>query len=397
MPAEHRMNPAELRASLALSTVFFLRMFGLFLILPVFVLYAETLPDGTPLLAGIALGCYGLTQALFQVPFGAASDRFGRKKVIVSGLILFGIGSITAAATDSIYIIIIGRIIQGAGAIASAIMALTADLTRETQRSKAMALIGASVGFAFMLSFLAGPVLNPFIGVPGLFYLSAGLSVVAILIVVFAIPDPDSPVQGMSRRYTFTDVLRYRQLYVFYAGIFLLHMILMANFVAVPLVLRDHVAIDAARHWEIYLPVLLLSALIMVPFLLLGERLNLVGLFFRGAVALMVIAQFGLINWNDTITGIATTLTLFFIAFNYLEATLPALISRAAPPEQKGAALGIYSTSQFIGTFIGGVFGGYLYQFHGIDTVFLGCFIVSLIWLTGILVNKKLPINGSTG
>lgn len=388
MHAENRMNPAELRASLALSTVFFLRMFGLFLILPVFVLYAETLPDSTPLLAGIALGCYGLTQALFQIPFGMASDKLGRKKVIICGLLLFGIGSITAGTTDSIYIIILGRILQGAGAIAAAIMALTADLTRETQRSKAMALIGAAIGFAFMLSFVAGPVLNPFIGVPGLFYLSAGLSVVAILIVVYAVPDPDNPVQGLSRRYTITDILKNRQLYVFYTGIFLLHMILMANFVAVPLVLRNQAAIDAAHHWQIYLPVLLLSGLIMVPFLLLGERLKLASVFFRGAIAIMVVAQFGLINWNDTIAGIAITLTLFFLAFNYLEATLPSLISQAAPPEQKGAALGIYSTSQFIGTFIGGVFGGYLFQFHGIDTVFLGCLIISVLWFTGLLLTK---------
>jgi predicted MFS family arabinose efflux permease len=386
------MTAGELQSSLALALIFFLRMFGLFLILPVFVLYAETLPDATPTLIGLALGCYGLTQALFQVPFGMASDRIGRKPVIVAGLLIFMLGSVIAGSADSIFIIILGRALQGTGAIAAAIMALAADLTRDTQRSKAMAIIGISIGFAFALALIAGPALNPLIGVPGLFYLSAGLAVFAIITLFVLVPTPDKYHYHAYQEELAGNVLPVladKKLLRLYISIFILHMILMASFVVIPLILRDLVGIASDHHWQIYLPVLIISALIMVPFLVLGEKYNKTGLFFCGAVFLMILVQFSLFIWHMSVTLITVLLTLFFLAFNYLEATLPALITKAAPQSKKGTALGIYSTSQFIGTFTGGLAGGYLYDHYGLTVVFVFSGIVSIFWLFALLIMQN--------
>ncbi len=388
----NKMTAGELQSSLALALIFFLRMFGLFLILPVFVLYAETLPDATPTLIGLALGCYGLTQALFQIPFGIISDRIGRKPVIAAGLLIFVLGSVIAGSTDSIFIIILGRALQGTGAIAAAIMALAADLTRETQRSKAMALIGISIGFAFALAFIAGPALNPLIGVPGLFYVSAGLAVVAMITLFVLVPTPDK-----FHHHAYQDeltgnilpVLVDKKLLRLYISIFILHMILMASFVAIPLTLRDFAGIGSDHHWQIYLPVLVISALVMMPFLILGERYNKTGLFFCGAVFLMILVQFGLFIWHMSATSITVLLILFFLAFNYLEATLPALITKAAPQSKKGTALGVYSTSQFIGTFTGGLAGGYLYDHYGLVSIFIFGGIVSIFWLFTLLIMQN--------
>lgn len=386
------MTAGELQSSLALALIFFLRMFGLFLILPVFVLYAETLPDATPTLIGLALGCYGLTQALFQIPFGMISDRIGRKPVIVAGLLIFMLGSVIAGSADSIFIIILGRALQGTGAIAAAIMALAADLTRDTQRSKAMAIIGISIGFAFALAFIAGPALNPLIGVPGLFYLSAGLAVFAIITLFVLVPTPDKYHYHAYQEElagNILPVLADKKLLRLYISIFILHMILMASFVVIPLILRDLVGIASDHHWQIYLPVLIISALIMVPFLVLGEKYNKTGLFFCGAVFLMILVQFSLFIWHMSVTLITVLLTLFFLAFNYLEATLPALITKAAPQSKKGTALGIYSTSQFIGTFTGGLAGGYLYDHYGLAVVFVFSGIVSIFWLFALLIMQN--------
>jgi MFS family permease len=390
-----KMTATELRSSLALALIFFLRMFGLFLILPVFVLYAETLPDATPVLIGLALGCYGLTQALFQIPFGMVSDRIGRKPVIAAGLLIFITGSVIAGSSGSIFMIILGRALQGAGAIAAAVMALAADLTRDNQRSKAMALIGISVGAAFALAFVAGPALNPLIGVPGLFYLGAGLAVFAIITLFTLVPAPDR-----LRPHTYQDeltgnflpVLLDTSLLRLYISIFILHMILTASFVVVPLTLRDLAGVIPDQHWQIYLPVLVISGLIMLPFLILGERYSKTGTFFYGAVGLMILAQFGLFTWHMSVASITVLLIIFFLAFNYLEATLPALITKAAPAAKKGTALGIYSTSQFIGTFGGGLAGGYLYDHSGLDSVFIFGGIISIVWLSVLLFMQK-PLN----
>lgn len=383
-----RMTPVELRSSLALALVFFLRMMGLFLILPVFVLYAENLHGATPTLIGIALGSYGLTQAVFQIPFGICSDRIDRKTVISIGLLIFITGSITAALAKSIYTVILGRALQGTGAIAAAIMALAADLTRDNQRSKAMALIGISIGISFSLSFVVGPVLNPFIGVPGLFFLSAGLAFLAIIILYTLVPVPERHLllpEQQAQAGQLRSVLVVSQLQRLYISIFILHMLLMSSFVAVPLALRDAAGLDPAHHWEVYLPVLIISGLVMVPFLLLGERYNKINVFFGGAVILMALSQFGLYFGHNSLVQITGFLLIFFVSFNYLEATLPALITRYAPRSGKGTALGVYSTSQFIGTFCGGVSGGHLYERFGLSGVFLFGGILAVLWLGALL------------
>jgi predicted MFS family arabinose efflux permease len=387
-PMTDKMTPVELRSSLALALVFFLRMMGLFLILPVFVLYAENLHGATPTLIGIALGSYGLTQAIFQIPFGFFSDRIDRKTVISAGLVIFIAGSITAALAQSIYIVIFGRALQGTGAIAAAIMALAADLTRDNQRSKAMALIGISIGISFSLSFVIGPVLNPYIGVPGLFFLAAGLALLAIVILYTLVPAPERHLllpEQHAQAGQLRAVMADPQLQRLYISIFILHMLLMSSFVAVPHALRDAAGLDSAHHWEVYLPVLVLSGLIMVPFLLLGEKYNKVSLFFSGAVVLMIISQFGLYFGHTSILQITFLLLLFFVSFNYLEATLPALITRYAPRTGKGTALGVYSTSQFIGTFCGGVSGGHILERFGLGGVFLFGGILATFWFCALL------------
>lgn len=382
-PATDKMTPAELRSSLSLGLVFFLRMMGLFLILPVFVLYAEKLRSATPTLIGIAMGSYGLTQAVFQIPFGYCSDRMDRKTVIAAGLLIFIVGSVIAALGQSIYTVILGRALQGAGAIAAAIMALAADLTRDNQRSKAMALIGISIGVSFSLSFVAGPVLNPYIGVPGLFFLSAGLALLAIVILYTLVPVPERHLllpEQHARTGQLLPVLVEPQLLRLYFSIFILHLLLMSSFVAIPLALRDAAGLDPAQHWEVYLPVLVVSGLLMMPLLILGERYNKVMAMFSGAVLLMTLSQFGLYFEHGSILQIALFLLFFFVAFNYLEATLPALITRCAPRTAKGTALGIYSTSQFLGTFCGGVLGGYIFGRFGLDGVFLCGGTLALAW-----------------
>lgn len=383
MANTNKMTAQELRSCLSLSLVFLLRMFGLFLILPVFVLYAEKLPDATPTLTGIALGSYGLTQAFLQIPFGILSDRIGRKKIIVSGLIIFIIGSLIAASTHSIYLIILGRALQGAGAIAAAIMALASDLTRDDQRSKAMAMIGISIGFSFMLAFVVGPMLNPHVGVPGLFVISGIMALLAILVLVFMVPNP--PASALHKntqpmRHDLAMVLANIGLTRFFAGVFILHMTLTASFVALPLVLRDKAHVIAAHHWHVYLPVMFIAGVLMMPFLIASEKYKKTNLFLSCGVILMVISQAGFYYWHNNIWEISVVLVLFFLAFNYLEASLPAMISRAAPPERKGAAMGVFSTSQFVGTFVGGLSGGILHERLGLNSVFLFCIGIGLIW-----------------
>ncbi|HSR62669.1 MAG TPA: MFS transporter [Gammaproteobacteria bacterium] len=374
MNSDGKMTSLELRSSLTLALIFFLRMTGLFLILPVFVLYAEGLPDATPTLTGIALGCYGLTQAVFQIPFGWMSDRVGRKPVIIAGLLIFAAGSAIAGMADSITTVIIGRALQGSGAIAAAVMALAADLTRDSQRTKAMALIGISVGVAFALAFVAGPLLDPLIGVPGLFYLAGILALLAVIVLKTLVPDPavetheDKTGPKISR---LGLVLKNHILLMLNVGIFTLHAVLMASFVVIPLVLRDQGGLAPAEHWHVYLPVLLLSGLIMLPFLLLGERLHRVREILTVAILLLAVSQLLFSLDIGGVTALAMVLVLFFTTFNYLEATLPSLVSKTVGHGEKGTALGTFSTSQFLGIFTGGFIGGMLHEHVGIGAVFL--------------------------
>ena len=375
-----RMTPEERRAGASLASIFALRMLGLFLILPVFSVYAKTLPGGDNLaLVGFALGAYGLTQAFFQIPYGIASDYFGRKLVIVIGLVIFALGSFVAAWAPDMTWIIVGRVLQGAGAISAAVTALAADLTREEHRTKVMAMIGSSIGLVFALSLVGAPLLYGWIGMGGLFIMTGVLALAAIVLLLKAVP-PAPPPHGHEklplRRVIFdADLLRLN------LGIFVLHMVQMAMFVVLPHALVDHGGLDAAAHWKVYLPAVLVSFAIMVPAIIAAERKDKMRPIFLAAVGLLVVVQGGLYLLHESLWVLALWLLQFFVAFNVLEATLPSLVSRTAPPAAKGAALGVYNTTQAIGLFIGGAAGGYIAQHFGDNAVFAACTGLVLIWL----------------
>jgi len=382
------MTRAEKRAAAGLAAIFGLRMLGMFLILPVFALYAEHLPGGADhALVGLALGMYGLTQAILMIPFGMASDRIRRKKVIIFGLLVFALGSFVAATATDIYWTIFGRALQGAGAISAAVTAMLADLTREEHRTKAMALVGSTIGLAFAVSLVAGPALNRVIGVPGIFALTGILALAAIWVVKVWVPDPaDSHfhADAQANPARLKDVLRNRQLLRLDFGIFALHAAQMAMFVVVPVALKNS-GLAADHHWSVYLPVLLGSFVLMVPAIIYGEKRGRMKPVFIGAVALMLLAQFGLAFGIDHFWGIVWALFFSFVAFNLLEASLPSLISKLAPVSAKGTAMGVYNTAQALGLFFGGAFGGWLAQHHGFQAVFLFCVTLMAAWLIASL------------
>jgi MFS family permease len=382
------MTRVEKRAASGLAAIFGLRMLGMFLILPVFALYAEHLPGGdNHTLVGLALGMYGLTQALLMIPFGMASDRIGRKKVIVFGLVVFALGSFVAAAAPDIYWTMFGRALQGAGAISAAVTAMLADLTREEHRTKAMAMIGSTIGLAFAVSLVAGPALNNVIGVPGIFALTGVLALAAIWVVRNWVPDPaDSHfhADAQANPAKLVDVLKNGQLARLDFGIFALHAAQMAMFVVVPVALKNS-GLAADHHWAVYLPVLLGSFLLMVPAIIYGEKRGKMKPVFVGAVALMLLAQLGLAFGIEHFWGIVWSLFAYFVAFNLLEASLPSLISKLAPVSAKGTAMGVYNTAQALGLFFGGAFGGWLAQHHGFHAVFVFCVALMAIWLLASL------------
>ena len=381
-PSHNRMSALELRASISLASIFGLRMLGMFVILPVFAIYAEHLQGGDNLtLVGVALGAYGLTQAILQIPFGWLSDRYGRKPVIYVGLAIFAFGSFVAATGDNIYIVILGRVLQGAGAISAAVIAMVADLTREEHRTKAMALIGSTIGLTFAVSLVASPWLNHLIGVPGIFALTGVLSILAMIVVYAVIPD----VPAMARPAAhdapgFVAVLCDPQLARLNFGILALHAVLMALFIVVPLSLRES-GLAVGEHWRVYLPVMAVSFVLMVPAIVIAERRGRIKPVFVGAVALLLIGQLTMPWLLGGVGEISAFLLIFFIAFNVLEAMLPSLTSKLAPPGAKGTAIGVYSSVQFLGTFIGAACGGFLYQHFGARGVFLFDAALLAVWL----------------
>lgn len=381
--SQEGMSRAERQAAFWLAGVFSLRMLGLFMILPVFALYAEHLHGNTPALAGLAIGIYGFSQALFQIPFGFLSDRYGRKRMIYLGLLIFALGSMVAAQADSIWGVVLGRALQGGGAVSAAVMALAADLTREEHRIKVMAVIGITIGISFAVSMILGPVLNGWIGVPGIFWLTGLLALLGIAVVRFQVPDPQTsrihrdaePVASQ-----FGRVLLDGQLLRLNFGIFTLHLLLTATFVAVPLALRN-AGLASDRHWEVYLPALLFSMAAIVPFIILAEKHRQLKPVFLGAILILALAECGLLVLHDTVLESAALLLAFFTAFNLLEATLPSLIAKMAPPDAKGTAMGIYSSSQFLGAFAGGTLGGWLRGLFGLSGVFAFAASAALTWL----------------
>lgn len=378
------MTSTERRASLGLAAIYGLRMLGLFIILPIFALYAKDLPGGeSHLLMGIALGAYGLTQAILQIPAGWMSDRYGRKPIIYGGLLVFALGSFIAASADNIYWVIFGRVVQGAGAINAAVMALTADLTREEHRTKAMAMIGMTIGITFSLSLILSPLLSGVLGMHGLFALTGVLALAAMAVVHFVIPDPaitrfHSDTEASSNK--FAEVLTNRDLLRLDFGIFSLHAILMSVFMQVPFVLQAD-GLNVSQHWQIYLPVMLIAFVLMVPPIVIAEKKAKMKQVFVGAVVLALAAQLLLMFAQHSLWGVAAALLLFFTAFNVLEATLPSLISKIAPLAAKGTAMGVYSSVQFLGAFFGAAAGGALMQMVGGNAVFVFSIVLLLLWL----------------
>ena len=392
------MNSAERSSVFSIAGIYGLRMLGLFLILPVFSLYAEGLEGVTPALIGMALGAYGFTMALLQIPFGWLSDRIGRKPVITAGLLIFAVGSVVAAMADSIWGVILGRTLQGAGAIAAAMMALLADLTREEVRTKAMAVVGMTIGASFALALIAGPLLAAWVGVEGIFWFTAMFAVLGIAVLYLFVPEPDRNLMHRDVEAVpgeFGRILGNAQLLRLDAGIMLLHAIMTAMFVALPFVLRDDLGIAATRHPWVYLPILLAAVAFMVPLIIVAEKKGKMKQVFLFCVGLIGVASVLLASWHHSMTSVVAGLLLFFVAYNSLEAVLPSLISRMAPIDAKGTAMGVYSTSQFLGAFLGGVAGGWCYGQFGVQGIFYAAALIALAWLL-IALGMQIPTVRST-
>ncbi len=376
------MTPAERRASMSLAAIFALRMLGLFLVLPVFALEAARLPGGDdPALIGLAMGVYGLTQAVMQVPLGLASDRFGRKRIIVLGLLVFALGSVWAASAGSVQMLAVGRGLQGAGAVSAAVTALLADLTRDEVRTKGMAMVGASIGLTFAISLMAAPVLAGWFGLSGMFVLTAVLAVLGIVVVLGW--TPAEPARHADQpRGRLADVWLHPDLWRLDLGVFVLHTVQMSMWVVVPGLLVQ-AGLQKAEHWHVYLPAVLAS------FVLLGglfalERCGHLRAVLRGAIALLFLVQAAfwlLAPQAPGLWALGTVLFFFFLAFNILEASQPSLISRLAPAHARGAALGVYNTLQSLGLFAGGALGGLLLKTGGAGTVFAVTAVLALVWL----------------
>ncbi len=386
------MTSSEKRATASLASIYALRMLGLFMILPVLSLFAEQLEGSTPALIGLAMSIYGLPQVLLQIPFGLMSDRYGRKKVIIFGLILFFIGSVIAALSTTIYGVLIGRAFQGAGAISAVIMALVADLTQEVHRTKAMAIIGISIGMSFGVGIVAGPVISGFGGVQSVFGVTAVLTLLAILTIIYIVPDPQK--SKLHRDAEFVprvamEVLKNPDLLRLNYGIFTLHMILMAIFVVVPTLMRK-AGLPAGSEWQVYLPVFVISMAFAVPFIIIAEKKRKMKRVFLGAVAVVMLAELGLSALHQNLFEIIGFLFVFFCGFNLLEATLPSLISKTAPADLKGTAMGAYSSCQFMGLFMGGLVGGWFNGRFGVDAVFLFCAGTAFSWFL-ISLHMKPP------
>ena len=394
------MNAQERSATLGLAGLFALRMFGMFIMLPVLALHAQTLPGGHDyMLVGIALGAYGLTQALLQVPFGYASDRFGRKPAIVVGLLMFAFGSFVAVWAPDIGWTIVGRMLQGAGAISAAVLALAADLTRDDVRTRAMAVIGMTIGATFAVSLVTGPLLQQAIGVPGIFALTGVLALAGIALVVWGIP---AGAHGIAQRPSAAgglgDVactLANRQLARLNYGIFALHAVLMALFVQVPFGLRD-AGLAPAQHWQVYLLVLAIAFVLLLPALRFADQPVRGKWIFNAGVLTLAIGQVVLAVAGTSLTLLVGGLVVFFAAFCLLEATLPSLVSKFAPAHLRGTAVGVYSSLQFLGAFAGGAVGGVLAQHAGAAAVFGFGVLLTLGWLIASATMAAPPAYHST-
>lgn len=381
LPADpRRFTPVERRSALSLGSIFALRMLGLFLILPVFAVYARHLPGGESAFAvGLTLGIYGLTQGILQIPFGAASDRWGRKPVIAAGLLIFAAGSILAALGSDIWTVMAGRALQGMGAVSAAVTAMISDSVRDRVLTKAMAIVGSSIGLTFAFSLVVSPVLAHYIGVSGLFWLTAVLSLAAVWVTYRVVPDAplvrkDAGTGSDWKATVFNpDLLRLN------AGIFILHMAMMAVFVVIP-VEMSRLGLPVSEHWQVYLPAVILSFAVLMPSISRAERAGKMKTLFLAAVLLLACVFAGFAAADDSLAAIGVLLFAFFCGFNILEATLPSFVSRTADASAKGLALGVYNTTQSIGLFVGGALGGWLSQTFGRTGVYAFCLVMTLVW-----------------
>ncbi|GAA0296137.1 MFS transporter [Psychrosphaera haliotis] len=376
-----KLNTLEKRTAVSLASVFAIRMLGLFMLMPIMAIYGQSLEGVSPLWIGLAIGAYGLTQAAFQIPMGWLSDKYGRRRIIVLGLVIFAIGSVIAGLAEDIVTVTIGRAIQGMGAIASAVLALAADVTREEQRPKVMAVIGMCIGLSFSVALVLGPMVAESFGLSGVFYLTAVLAIVGIVVVLTLVPNSVTKAKSgeitASSSQLFTMMCN-RQLLRLDFGVLVLHLMMTSMFIAIP-VLFSNSGFLVSDHWVAYLPILLLSFVFMVPMLIIAAKKGQEKQFFLVAIVMLIMASVGLAIQTDFTTIIAM-LFVFFIGFNFLEASLPAHVSRISPAGQKGTAMGVYSSSQFLGAFFGGITGGYVAETFGFSYLFASNAALALLW-----------------
>ncbi|CAM3893540.1 MULTISPECIES: MFS transporter [Pseudoalteromonas] len=386
------LNSREKRAAVSLASVFAFRMLGLFMLMPVLAIYGQDLAGFSPLWIGIAIGAYGLTQAVLQIPMGWLSDKIGRKKVIVGGLCVFALGSVIAATADSLQMVTVGRALQGMGAIASSLLAFASDLSRDEQRPKVMAVIGMSIGMSFAVAMLLGPMVAAAWGIAGIFWLTAALAILGIFIILFLVPKAVNKAPKGDTLASFTDIkklIKHPQLARLDMGIMLLHLTLTTIFVALPGQLIAN-GLVASAHWQIYIPVLIFGFLLMAPMMIIAIRKEKEKQAFIASIALLTLSMTAMALWVDSILGMALCMLAYFVAFNFLEATMPALVSRFSPANQKGSAMGVFSSGQFFGAFLGGILGGYVAQSTTAQAVFAAAAVVGLIWLI-LAWNMQVP------
>lgn len=382
-PKQTTVTSTEKQAILSIASIFALRMLGLFMLVPILSLYVQKLPGATPLLIGIAIGCYGLTQALLQIPLGVCSDYYGRKPIITIGLLIIAAGSALAALSHTILGVILGRSLQGAGAIGSASSALLADLTQEKNRTIAMAAIGITIGGAFTFAMILGPLLTRWLSIPGIFWITFIFAIAALFILKRWAPSPDvklSTTNNISTREKLKLLITNQRLLRLNVGILILHAILSANFIIVPIYLQQNIGILASQQWQVYAPSLLLACLIIIPLIRFAKNDDKDAKVFSLAILLLIFSELSLAFFQHTQLQMTLDLTLFFTAFTLLETFIPSAVSKVVSMPNRGAAMSINSSYQFLGIFLGGIVGGYLYQHFNLNIIFFSCAVLSGVW-----------------